>query len=138
MPSIAQMLIDKYNGVNTIPPVTPTPVVDVPAKLKKAPRPVVVMTEGQLKNKEMLRTVLKVGIWTIEFNKMDGTPAAMECTLDPKFLPPIDPAKINVRPRNEEPEAPHLLHVYATDRQGWRSFSVPNVTKIYRKTQDMV
>jgi murein endopeptidase len=60
----------------------------------------------------------------------------MECTLDPKLLPVLDPAMLNVKPRNEEPEAEHLLHVYATDRQGWRSFVVPNVTKIYKKVEN--
>jgi hypothetical protein len=82
----------------------------------------------------MLRNTLHVGIWTLEFTKVDGTPAVMECTLDPKHLPPIDPTKITVSPRTEVAE--HLLHVYSTDRQGWRSFVVPNVTKIYKKVEN--
>lgn len=138
MPSIASQLLDHYNGVK---PITaddsiPFPPAPSPRKPKRQPAPAVHMTEGMLKNKEMLRNTLRVGIWTIEFTKVDGTPSIMECTLDSKFLPPIDPAKINVKPRNEEPEAPHLLHVYSTDRNGWRSFVVPNVTKIYKKVEN--
>jgi hypothetical protein len=138
MPSIASMVLDHYNGVKpiTADDTIPFPPAPSPRKPKRQPVPPVVMTEGMLKNKEMLRNTLRVGIWTIEFTKVDGTPAIMECTLDKKFLPPIDPTKINVKPRNEESEPEHLLHVYATDRNGWRSFVVPNVTKIYKKVEN--
>jgi hypothetical protein len=128
-PSIATIVLNKYNGIDTpFPPVASKP------KSPKAAPPI--MTEGMLKNKEMLRNTLRVGIWTIEFTKVDGTPAVMECTLDPKFLPKLDPEKINEMPRSEQPEAEHLLHVYSTDRQGWRSFVSPNVTKIYKKVEN--
>jgi hypothetical protein len=136
MPSIASMVLDHYNGVK---PITaddsiPFPPAPSPRKPKRQPSPPIAMTEGMLKNKEMLRNTLHVGIWTIEFTKVDGTPAVMECTLDPKHLPPIDPTKISVSPRSEVAE--HLLHVYSTDRNGWRSFVVPNVTKIYKKVEN--
>jgi hypothetical protein len=154
MPSIASMVLDHYNGVK---PITaddsiPFPPAPSPRKPKRQPSPPIAMTEGMLKNKEMLRNTLHVGIWTLEFTKIDGTPAVMECTLDPKHLPPIDPTKISVctldpkhlppidptkisvSPRSEVAE--HLLHVYSTDRQGWRSFVVPNVTKIYKKVEN--
>ena len=64
------------------------------------------------------------GVWTVEFTKVDGTPAVMDVTLDPIFMPPpatVDPTK----PLREEKE--HLIHAYSTDRQGWRSFTVANV-----------
>jgi hypothetical protein len=130
------MVLDHYNGVK---PITaddsiPFPPAPSPRKPKRQPSPPIAMTEGMLKNKEMLRNTLHVGIWTIEFTKVDGTPAVMECTLDPKHLPPIDPTKISASPRSEVAE--HLLHVYSTDRNGWRSFVVPNVTRIYKKVEN--
>lgn len=137
MPSIAQVVLNKYNGIpneDTIPfPPAPSP-----RKPKRAPSPAIVMTEGMLKNKEMLRSTLKIGIWTIEFTKVDGTPAIMECTLDPRLLPQ---SKTELNPTapttGAASAAEHLLHVYATDRQGWRSFVVPNVTKIYKKVESL-
>lgn len=125
MASIATQILNHYDGVK--------PIVDEPVsarKPKRQPAPAPVMTEGMLRNKEMLRSNLRSGVWSIEFTKVDGTPAVMECTLDPAHLPAIDPDKINVAPRTEKEEPAHLLHVYAVDRQGWRSFVVPNVTKI--------
>lgn len=136
MPSIASMVLDHYNGVKPITADDSIPFPPAPSarKPKRQPSPAIVMTEGMLKNKEMLRNTLSVGVWTLEFTKVDGTPSVMECTLDKKFLPPIDPTKISVSPRAEVAE--HLLHVYSTDRNGWRSFVVPNVTKIYKKVEN--
>lgn len=89
--------------------------------------------ESTQAEKESLRSQLKVGVWTIEFLKVDGTPAIMEATLDEKLLPPADPAASTAA----RPEQPHLLHVYAVDRQGWRSFVVGNVKKIYQCPKDL-
>lgn len=129
MTTIATMILAKYNGDENIP----FPPASSARKPKRQPAPPVVMTEGMLKNKEMLRNTLRCGIWTIEFTKVDGTPAIMECTLDPKFLPPSD----GNSPNKVYAEVEHLLRVYATDRQGWRSFVVPNVTRIYKKIESL-
>ena len=142
-PSIATMVLDHYNGVKPIvKPITDEdriPFGPAPSarKPKRQPAPAVVMTEGMLKNKEMLRNTLRRGAWMVDFTKVDGTPCTMECTLDRDLLPPMDPEKINVQPRNETPEPEHLLHVYALDRQGWRSFVAPNVTQIYKKVENL-
>jgi hypothetical protein len=79
--------------------------------------------------KEDYRSKLEHGVWVVEFNKVDGTPAIMEATLDPKLLPP---AKDGTKAR---PEQEHLLHVYAVDREGWRSFTVANVKSFYKKPE---
>lgn len=83
--------------------------------------------------KEAVRSLLKVGSWIVEFTKVDGTQAIMECTLDPKLLPPSETDPTLIKPTRSE--VPHLLHVYALDRQGWRSFVVANVTKLYKKAE---
>jgi hypothetical protein len=77
---------------------------------------------------------LSVGTWIIEFEKIDGTNSIMEATLDPKLLPPPNPAKSGPR---DTSEAQHLLYVYAVDRQGWRCFVVNNVTKMYRPSENL-
>lgn len=79
--------------------------------------------------KEEYRTKLQHGVWVVEFTKTDGTPATMECTLDERFMPP-QPISENTRPEKD-----HLIHVYSTDRQGWRSFVVANVKAFYKKPE---
>ena len=85
--------------------------------------------------KEDLRSKLRVGAWIVEFTKVDGTPAIMECTLDPKLLPDMLPSTT----MSGRPETVDLLHVFAIDRDppGWRSFKVLNVTKVYQRPTDI-
>lgn len=78
--------------------------------------------------REEYRQKLMHGVWVVEFTKVDGTPAAMECTLDPKHLPASDPKERGVP--NEA-----VLGVYSLDRGGWRSFRVDNVTRFYPKPE---
>jgi len=101
----------------------------VPEKIRKEKpvKPVIVMTAQQLAERERIREQLQIGTSIVEFTKVDGTKSIMECTLDPALLPPADPAVTSTRPGQN-----HLLHVYAVDRQGWRSFLVNNVTRIYK------
>jgi len=125
MTSLASALLNDYNGVQPI---------EALAKPKKAaPQPAPVMSEELLEAKETLRGLLRAGIWTVKFTKKDGTESVMECTLDPQHLPKPDPVLITEAPRTKDTEAPHLLHVYAVDRQGWRSFIVPNVLEVTPK-----
>lgn len=72
---------------------------------------------------------LRVGKWFVEFTKVDGTPTTMECTLDDNIIPEQDRATNTAQKRSL---AEHLIHVYAIDRKGWRSFVFLNVTKMYR------
>lgn len=127
MISMAQTILDKYEQALPTPPEAPKPKA---AKVAKVPRPPV--SEATLKNKAALKNALHVGTWTVEFTKVDGTLSVMECTLDPSLIPPKPPADLNsvLSAVTQPPE--HLLRVYATDRQGWRSFVVDNVTKIYK------
>jgi hypothetical protein len=74
-------------------------------------------------------TVLGNGVWVVEFTKVDGTPSVMEVTLDPTIVPPT-PVKEGKAPREEKD---HLIHAYSPDRGGWRSFTIANIKKFYRK-----
>jgi hypothetical protein len=79
--------------------------------------------------KESYRSLLRSGVWTVEFEKVDGSMSVMECTLDPRHLPPGDPQDSG----SKAADNPTVLRVYATDREGWRSFKVLNVKKFYRQ-----
>lgn len=134
MPSLAQTLLDKYNGVvdnvqAAIGSVADQGIKALQPKATNVPR--APLTEEQVRAKDMIRNALRKGVWVVHFNKVDGTPAIMECTLDHDLLPPQTLIAGTEKPR--APMAEHLLSVYATDRQGWRSFLVTNVTKIEPK-----
>ena len=134
MTTIARAILDHYNGVKPIKADDSIPFPPAPSPRKPKRQLPPVMTEGMLRNKELLRNTLRSGSWMIDFKKMDGTPATMECTLDPSLIPQ-DPTKINpvAATTGAASAAEHLLHVYAVDRQGWRFFATPNVMKIYKK-----
>jgi len=92
------------------------------------------LTEAELERaaavKEVMQSKLRVGVWVVEFTKVDGTAAVMECTLDPRHMPPGD-----AQPAGNRPDRPNLLHVYAVDRDGWRSFRVLNVSRSWLKPE---
>lgn len=90
------------------------------------------MLEAEAKKHE-LRSRLKVGVWMVEFVKVDGTPSVMECTLDPRFLPPGEAQDGGTKVADN----PTVLRVYALDREGWRSFKVLNVTRFYSKPENI-
>lgn len=125
MSSIASTLLNHYNTGEPIP--TPSK----PKRKSTAPA----MTEELLNQKTSMLNALKIGLWVVEFRKVDGSMTTMECTLDPKFLPndskAINPVRSNVD------AAEHLIHAYSIDRVGWRSFVVPNVQKFYKKPESI-
>jgi hypothetical protein len=103
-------------------------------RLKPIPKPPTIMTEAQLEKRAQIRNYLQVGKWVVEFTKADGTNSIMECTLDPKLLPESDPTVFAGAGR---PEQLHLLHVYALDRQGWRSFITNNLQRMYQSPENL-
>lgn len=88
-----------------------------------------VITEEEQRN--ALLRLLKNGIWVVEFIKVDGTPSTMEITLDPKVMPEL------IAENSGEAGSIRTIRAYAVDREGWRSFVVKNLTKIYRKTDNL-
>lgn len=82
--------------------------------------------------KAEIASLLRAGTWVVEFTKVDGTPAIMECTLDPRLLPQSETQTGRTTVENAT-----VLRVYATDREGWRSFKVLNTTRIYPKPDSL-
>lgn len=75
--------------------------------------------------KSEIQTVLRSGLHSVTFLKLDGSERTMLCTLDPSLIP--DSAK----PKSTESELerkdnPELVKVYVPDLEGWRSFLIPN------------
>jgi hypothetical protein len=73
--------------------------------------------------------ILKQGVHSITFTKVDGTERTMPCTLDPAILPPVDLIE------NEEKKVPRKLNsdtlrVFVTDINEWRSFRIDNLINI--------
>jgi hypothetical protein len=137
MPSLTQTLFDKWNGVVHDTQVAITKLADeaialVPKDKKAARTPPAPLTEQQKIVKEQLKDMLRTGELDIEFTKVDGTPTTMRATLDQRLIPQANPTTITVAEPAKSEQQEHLLHVYATDRQGWRSFAVANVKKVSR------
>lgn len=123
MTSTIDALKNIMDGLAPVNPVTPVP---VPGQQHPA-----MLAEAAAK-KEEYRSKLKTGFWMVEFTKVDGTPSTMECTLDPRFMPPGDSQDTGTKAADN----PTVLRVYAVDRSGWRSFKVLNVTNIYQRFAD--
>lgn len=127
MSSITQMVMDKYvSGIPVVPAATSS------KNLKSQSRPR--LTNEELEAKENIRECLKEGIWKVEFIKVsDGSTAVMECTLDPKYLPSGQGTINSAQPKTGASAATEdLVHVYATDRLGWRAFVVTNVVNMVK------
>lgn len=83
--------------------------------------------------KQKLRDSLSSGKWMVEFTKVDGSNATMECTLDSKLIPVSEEKHEKAKIADNEA----TLRVYSIDRQGWRSFRTANVTKLYRSPDNL-
>ena len=86
-----------------------------------------------METKQDLKNKLSVGKWIVEFKKVDGTNSTMECTLDGKYIPPVD----SVTEKRKISESDETLRVYSIDRSGWRSFRTANLMKIYRSPDNL-
>jgi len=83
--------------------------------------------------KQEVREKISFGKWMVEFTKVDGSKSTMECTLDSKFIPVSEEKQEKSRIADNE----GTLRVYSLDRQGWRSFRVANVIKLYRSPDNL-
>lgn len=113
MKSLASIVLDKMSSVDETPPTIPEvqEVID-PAR------------------KEELRGILSHGVYYVHFTKVNGERTVMECTLDPRLLPDVV-----MNPTTSRLDNPGLLHVYALDRAGWRSFKIASVIDITKKPE---
>lgn len=127
MKSLAQAVLDTYNGVQQEPEIKPRK-----PRTPKAPQ--VLLTQDELKQKAYIIHRLRTGTWTVEFTKVDGTQSTMECTLDSKIMPTQES---HVAEAEFKSVPKHLIRVYATDRGGWRSFLANGVKLMYRKAESL-
>jgi len=73
--------------------------------------------------------MLQTGPVTVTFNKKDGTERVMNCSLQTELLP-VQELKEGAK---EKKENTNIIGVYDLDAQGWRSFTVKNVTNVTLK-----
>lgn len=101
-----------------------------------APTPLIpaAITEELRASREHMRSRLQTSVMIVEFNKVDGTPSVMECTLDSRLIPP---APQSGSPSSTAPQDADYIRAYALDRQGWRSFKVANVTRFYQGAENL-
>lgn len=116
--SIASIVVGTYDGTA---PVKTIALQELEQKANQEDERQKKVTE-QLK--QHYKLALQHGEWLAKFTKVDGTESEMICTLDPSIIGESE-AKASRVPN------PDLLHVYSTDRQGWRSMRVLNIKSIW-------
>ena len=76
-------------------------------------------------SKYQIIDLLKTGIYTVTFTKVDGySKRVMPCTLMPSFLPQKEFKDRQVNAQEE------TLAAFATDIREWRSFRIANVISV--------
>lgn len=82
-----------------------------------------------LMSKYELKEQLQNGIFTVVFEKVDGTVREMQCTLNKEHLPPqlLTEEQNAAKIRTENPD---VLCVWDMENNGWRSFHVSKVKEI--------
>lgn len=80
-------------------------------------------------NKYELKETLRDGVFTVVFEKVDGTERRMECTLNPALMPAqlLTEQQESAKIRNENDD---ILAVWDTEAKGWRSFHVSKVKEV--------
>ena len=77
-----------------------------------------------------LKDMLKMGPATVTFTKKDGSKRVMECTLDPKLLPPAPVTESTEEPKRKKAANDAVMAVYDLESKGWRSFTIKSVTNV--------
>jgi hypothetical protein len=75
-------------------------------------------------DKSELVALLKSNVVEVTFNKVDGEQRVMSSTLMESYLPPRDPNA----GESTKKDNPDVISVWDTNKSGWRSFRVKNVT----------
>jgi len=77
-------------------------------------------------NKRQIADMLKEGIRTVKFTKVDGTERTMKCTLMESYLPEqVDIEEYVARDQNNE-----VCAVWDVEAEGWRSFRIASIIEI--------
>lgn len=77
--------------------------------------------------RDWLKGMLSQSTVSVTFTKKDGTERVMQCTLEPKKLPPIVESTSDKKPRKVSEDT---LSVYDLEAKGWRSFTLKSVKRV--------
>jgi hypothetical protein len=82
--------------------------------------------------KDWLWGVLKEGVVTIAFTKVDGTHRVMKSTLKPELLPVVEPKPVvegeEPKPKKKQSEA--TVRAFDVEKQDWRSIRWDSISSI--------
>lgn len=76
-----------------------------------------------LTRKEEIQEVLRKGECEVIFTKANGDERQMVCTLEPSYLPTIDPDA----PKGESNETEDVVTVWDVEANGWRRFRIDSI-----------
>jgi len=82
-------------------------------------------------DKYKLKEDLQNGVYTIVFEKVDGTIREMRATLDPQFL--AENASFGENEMGISRGNDHVLAVWSVDDNGWRSMRVENIQTVMKE-----
>lgn len=77
--------------------------------------------------RDFIAPLLKEGIITVTFEKVNGDVRKMECTLMEEYLPPQKPVEEAAPVKKHNPD---VYSVWSVNDKGWRSFRLNHVTNI--------
>ena len=77
-----------------------------------------------------LKDMLKTGPVSVTFTKKDGNERVMECTLNPKLLPPAVVVTEDAEPKRKKAINDNTMAVYDLEMQAWRSFTLKSVKRV--------
>lgn len=77
-----------------------------------------------------LKDMLNIGPVNLTFTKKDGTERIMECTLNPKLLPPAVVVTEDAEPKRKKTANEDTMAVYDLEAKGWRSFTIRSVKRV--------
>ena len=83
-------------------------------------------------DKHKIKAQLQTGVALVSFNKKDGTPRNMKCTLQPHLIP--QPKTTSESKTVDNPNS-DCLKVYDLEASGWRSFNLSNVISIFETNE---
>lgn len=80
-------------------------------------------------DKYTLKETLRDGVFTVVFEKVDGTERKMQCTLNAELMPAqlLTEQQNSAKIRNENDD---LLSVWDVEKNGWRSFHISKVKEV--------
>lgn len=83
-------------------------------------------------NRDEIVKSLREYVIEVHFDKVDGSPRVMRCTLRPDLLPPSYREKLSEQKEEQEfHEAnPDVVAAWDVQKAGWRSFRVENIKYI--------